>query len=108
MTNRLDYIEDGNVKPGKSREAAASGDGSVAYPTMADYDFGSSGPRQGIQKDVWMYSEAAKIETRGERIKPRLIRIMWLLIRIAIGLGLVYFFLHGETFNCDGTNYIWT
>ncbi len=106
MGNRLKYIEDGGAKPLKIEEPEPLEE-KVNYPVLARYDFAGNGPRPGVLRDEWMYTQAGLLLTKGERLSPPLKRIGWLLIRLAIGLALVYLFLHGSSFDCMGTRHTW-
>ncbi len=105
MGNRIEYIEDGEHKPIKIEEPKPL-DESVHYPVLARYDFAGRGPRPGVKKDEWLYQQARFLRTRGERLKPIIIRMGWIFLQLAVGLAFIYFILHGNTFNCEGTEYI--
>jgi len=99
--SRLDFLEDGSKKPLRIEEPDPL-DEKINYPQLARYDFVGTGPRVGIRKDEYLYDHACKLQTFGERIKPTVVRIGWLFIRIAIGLIIIYFVLRGHTFDCVG------
>jgi hypothetical protein len=103
MPKRLDYIETGQkeVKALKIEPTESLKEG-FSYPLLAKYDFLGSGPRRGNNSDAVAYKQASLLRTRGERLSPILLRIAMALLRLALGLIIVYFILRGNTFNCMG------
>lgn len=99
--SRLEFLEDGN-NPVVADEFMAPPDVVVSYPVLGKYDFTGTGPRPGVKRDVELYNHASTLKTRGEDLSPILIRIGWILVRLAIGFAILYFFLQGNTFNCMG------
>jgi hypothetical protein len=103
MRKRLDYIEtrQKEVKALKIEPTESLKEG-FSYPLLAKYDFLGNGPRRGSSSDAVAYKQASLLMTRGERLSPILLRIAMALLRLAIGLIIVYFILRGNTFNCLG------
>ncbi len=105
MTNRLEFIEDDNLRHQPDLDETDV-DEVINYPILARYDFLGKGPRPGNSKDSALFTQAAELETKGEKLKPIVIRVAWILIRLAFGLAFLYFFVYGNTFNCGGTGYL--
>ena len=107
MSDRLSYLESG-FKPEKPKKSETDSEQSAAirYPTLARYDFAGNGPRAGIELDHHLFKQASRLETRGERAKPYIIKVGWILIRLAVGLLFVYFVLYGHSFDCMGAQYV--
>jgi hypothetical protein len=102
VKSRLEFLEDGSGKPLKIEEPEPL-DEEINYPLLARYDFVGTGPRVGIRRDEYLYDHACKLKTFGERIKPTVVRIGWIFLRVAVGLIILYFVLRGHTFSCAGT-----
>jgi len=100
MKSRLDFLEDGIRKPLRIEEPEPLEE-KVNYPVLARYDFAGNGPRQGIRRDVWLYRQAAVHQTFGERISPTVMRICWIVIRLAFALAILFFMFGGRTFSCQ-------
>ncbi len=100
MADRLDFLETHGVK--RPPEESKPEEEAFCYPVLARYDFAGKGPRPGISTDKRLYQQAALLTTRGERLGKILIRITWILVRIAIGFAILFFFFYGRTFNCGG------
>ncbi len=99
MKSRLEYLEQ-HGQPIRIEEPEPL-DETVNFPLMARYDFAGRGPRDGVEHDVWLFKRAAGLMTAGEKISPRIIRLGWVFIRMAIGLGFLYFVLFGSTLSCE-------
>jgi len=104
MGKRLKYLEDsgGAIKIGEPKPLEEN----IRYPILGRYDFVGNGPRPGEKNDLHMYEQARLLQTRGEQLQPTVKRIAWILIRLAVGLLILYFVLRGETFNCGFGNIV--
>jgi hypothetical protein len=102
---RLDYLESGKPlpKPQARIEEFEPLDPTAHYPLLARYDFAGRGPRPGIKADQHMFEMAMSLQTRGERLASILLRMAWALVRLGIGLIILYFILWGNNFNCAGS-----
>jgi hypothetical protein len=106
MRKRLDYIETEHEQP-KSLgiEPTEPLDSGFHYPLLAAYDFLGNGPRRGNDSDGIAYGQAKLLRTRGEKLSPVLLRVALAVLRLLIGLIILFFILRGNTFTCSGTRY---
>jgi len=100
MSGRFKYLEDGNGLP--ASELPRPLDEDIRYPVLARYDFSGTGPRAGVDMDVRMYKLAAELKTRGELLAPRIVRIGWILLRLAVVVFILFVLLRGQEFSCFG------
>jgi len=100
-SKRLEFLEsDPSLPPQTKVEDLEPLDPTVHFPLLARYDFAGKGPRPGCDADARMYGMASGLQTRGEKIVPILTRMGWALVRLVIGLFILYVILRGNEFNC--------